>query len=95
MARVTFLIDNTTVDAPKGSNLGDVATDANATIPFSCRDGTCGTCLIAIKRGGEHLKPAEEKEKDTLAIYGGEEGTHRLCCQCTVQSDGDIDVDLP
>jgi len=95
MTRITFFQDNITVDAANGSNLGDVAVEANATLPFSCRDGTCGTCLIEIKRGADNLSPAEEKERATLAIYGGEEGKHRLACQCTVTGTGDVDVDLP
>jgi ferredoxin len=93
MPTVQFLQDDLTVTVAEGSNLGDVATDANALIPFSCRDGTCGTCIIEIKRGRNHLTEPTEKEKVTLAIYGGEEGKHRLACQCRVH--GDVTVDLP
>lgn len=93
MPRVTFLQDDITVDATDGENLGDVADRANATIPFACRDGTCGTCLIEIKRGANNLSPANDKEKTTLTIYGGDETKHRLGCQCCVH--GDVDIDLP
>lgn len=93
MPTVKFLQDDMSVEVPDGSNLGDIAVDANATLPFSCRDGTCGTCLIEVKRGAKHLSESQEKEKATLAIYGGDETKHRLACQCAVH--GDVDVDLP
>jgi ferredoxin len=93
MPRVTFLQDDLTVDVADGENLADVTDRAGAMIPFSCRDGTCGTCLIEIKRGMKNLNEPSEKEKTTLAIYGGDETKHRLACQCAVH--GDVDVDLP
>jgi 2Fe-2S ferredoxin len=95
MPKVTFLQDGVTLDAADGEPLADVAERASATIPFSCRDGTCGTCLIEVKRGASSLSSASEKEKTTLAIYGGDESKHRLTCQCRVVGDDDIDVDLP
>ena len=93
MPTVNFLQDGASIAATNGENLADVADRANSLIPFSCRDGTCGTCLIEVKRGMSNLGPAKEKEKTTLAIYGGDDTKHRLACQCTVH--GDVDIDLP
>lgn len=95
MAKIVFLQDGIATDAQAGEQLADVVDRAGALVPFSCRDGTCGTCLIEVKRGGENLNAALEKEKETLAIYGGDENKHRLCCQCVIERDGDIDINLP
>jgi len=54
-------------------------------IPFSCMNGTCGSCLSRVISGGEKLGPLNEKEKE----FGLEDTTQRLVCQCKI-SDGKV-----
>jgi ferredoxin len=90
MAKVTFVSDNKSMDVEPGTPLVDVADKTQASIPFSCRNGICGTCLIKIKSGMENLSPKEDKEKTTLELFGATP-QNRLACQCKV--NGDVEVE--
>jgi ferredoxin len=92
VARVTFAMDELTVEASEGELLHAVSDRAGASIPFGCKNGNCGTCLVQVTSGQEALNPPSEDEKTTLAIYGGS-AEHRLACQCRV--NGDLTVDSP
>ncbi len=84
--------ENRTVPANEDETLEQVADRENIGIPFGCKNGICGTCIIKIDRGMEHLSPKEPKERNTLEMFGaGEE--HRLACQCHVH--GDVDINEP
>lgn len=51
---------------------------------FGCRQGGCGTCLIEVKSGVEHLSPPTKMERATLArLKAGEKC--RLACQAAVK----------
>lgn len=45
-------------------------------VPFGCRDGICGTCMIDIVEGSENLNELNQKEKDLER-----DRDHRLACQ--------------
>ena len=49
-------------------------------IPFSCKDGTCATCMVEIKEGMENLSEMNDKEKNM-----GLEEPYRLACQCKIK----------
>ncbi len=51
-------------------------------IPFACEEGVCGTCVIEIEEGMDHLSDFTEEERDFL----GEQDTERLACQCRIKS---------
>lgn len=89
MPTVRFLDDNIETDAQKGENLRVIAKRAGASLPFGCEQGICGTCLIDVKTGAEHVSPVEDQEKETLDAMGAEPG-QRLACQCRAQ--GDINI---
>ena len=50
-------------------------------IPFGCKDGICGTCIINVDEGNENLSEKNEKEKDMLPDNDNE----RLACQCKIK----------
>ena len=56
-------------------------------VPFSCKDGTCGTCMIDVVKGEENLTELTEKEEDL-----GRDRTHRLACQCRI-NQGEMKFD--
>jgi ferredoxin len=86
MPTVIMKSDNKTVQCEPGTPLIDVCKRENASVPFSCQNGVCGTCIIKVNSGLENLSPIEEKEKNTLQMFGaGPE--HRLACQCKVNGD--------
>ncbi len=51
-------------------------------IPFGCRNGNCGTCIIDVKEGMENLSERNVKE-DAMGL----DGDYRLACQCKIKSD--------
>ncbi len=51
-----------------------------AGVPFACTEGVCGTCVIEVVEGMEHLSPVTQEEKDFL----GEQEIERLACQCKI-----------
>lgn len=84
MARIKF--ENKTIGIPDGSEIKETCEDLG--VPFNCKNGTCGTCIIEVTHGKDNLSPLNEKEK----MLGLDE-THRLACQCRIKS-GDIDIDF-
>lgn len=55
-----------------------------AGIPFACRDGICGTCIVEVVEGDECLSKRNELEID----FFGFEGKERLSCQCRILKEG-------
>lgn len=72
----------------------DAALDAQITLPYSCKSGTCGTCKARLLTGKTHYPDGQpgllsEKEIDDGLV---------LLCQCCADSDLEIlarEVDLP
>lgn len=56
-------------------------------VPFSCTEGNCGTCLVRVLRGMEHLKPLNEQE-DIFGLHANE----RLLCQARVSPEAPEDA---
>ena len=52
-----------------------------AGVPFCCKEGICGTCLVEVEEGMEYLSDFTDEEKD----YLGEVGAERLACQCKIK----------
>ncbi|MBI2415688.1 MAG: (2Fe-2S)-binding protein [Candidatus Kerfeldbacteria bacterium] len=91
MPKVTFIADNKIVEAEAGELMREVCQRNDFTIPFGCENGVCGTCLISIKEGADHLTEPTNQEKETLDVIMAYPD-QRLGCQCQVQ--GDVTFDL-
>lgn len=87
MAKIIFDDLNETVDVQDGSPLEK--TCRNAGVPFNCTDGLCGTCVITILDGMEHLSKYNVAESDFL----GDIDCQRLACQCSIKN-GTVKVRL-
>lgn len=64
-----------------------VAQCEDSGVPFACTEGVCGTCVVEVIEGNDHLSPFTEEEEDFL----GNEGCERLACQCRIQK-GDVKI---
>lgn len=87
MPKVTFVTDNLTVEVPKGAAIPDIVDRCEASLPFGCRKGSCGTCRVIIEAGMKNLNPMTEEENelfDNLTSVGKDE---RLGCQLKVYGD--------
>jgi 2Fe-2S ferredoxin len=104
MPKVTFVNEKRDIEVPEGANLREEALKAGIQMNFQpgpnmqtlsrylhCRGhGTCGTCLVLIKKGQEHLAPKSGWEKfrlGTMMATVGREEEARLACQATVKGD--------
>jgi ferredoxin len=63
----------------KDSAIQEICEEAG--VPFACTEGVCGTCVIEIIDGHEHLSECTQEEKDFL----GEQDRERLACQCKIR----------
>jgi ferredoxin len=72
---------------PYGANLSENLTIVNSPMLFGCRSGICGTCLIRVERGYEHLIPPGEEEREALEIYAPDNHEARLACQVSLIAD--------
>jgi 2Fe-2S ferredoxin len=69
------------VDAPEGGSLADLCDEHGASIPFSCRSASCGTCRIDVLEGADLLEPPKDDELDVLDIFADDSSRRRLTCQ--------------
>jgi len=83
--RVTFANDDLTIELPAGSSLPLAVQEAGASLPFGCRAGTCGTCVLHVVSGGEGLEEPGFVEEDTLQVVGVHDETARLGCQIVLR----------
>ena len=90
MPTITFKSDNKTADVNPGDPLIDACQRIGASIPFGCRNGICGTCIMKVNKGLENIAPMEEKEKNTLSMFGAGP-QNRLACQCKINGDVEIE----
>ena len=82
-AQVTFEDIGITVTVPAGTRLIEVSEKVGAGITYGCREGECGTCMMRIVAGHEHLaSPSVLEDKVLKENMAGRH--NRLACQCQV-----------
>ena len=82
-AQVTFEDIGVTVTVPAGTRLIEVSEKVGAGLTYGCREGECGTCMMKIVSGAEHLAaPSVLEDKVLKDIYAG--AADRLACQAQV-----------
>ncbi len=75
----TITIDGESHEIADGSEIMDACEDLG--VPFGCRAGMCGSCVITITAGIENLTPPTQAELDM-----GLGPNQRLACQASIQS---------
>ena len=86
MAKITFKKDNIVADVPAGTPLMKVCDEKGANVQFSCRSGSCLSCVVNIESGMQNLSPPTDVEKMTLEAFGCQPN-QRLACQVIVNGD--------
>ena len=64
--RVEIVNDFLAINVKPGSTIQDVVEASGSALPFGCRDGQCGTCLVTIEQGMEFISDLNEKEKKVI-----------------------------
>lgn len=80
MGKLIFTHSDETYDVADGAPITEACEEAG--VPFACTEGVCGTCVIEVKEGMEHLSPFTQEEEDFLGSLQNE----RLACQCRLKS---------
>lgn len=91
MPRIHFVNDGIIHEIAPGSSLGQAAMEAQASLPFGCRAGTCGTCVLQVVAGADTIAAPGFVEDDTLHVIGRHGNGRRLGCQI-ILGEGDLSV---
>ena len=82
-ANVTFADIGVTVTVPAGTRIIEISEKVGAGITYSCREGDCGTCMMKVIEGWEHLSDPSVLEDKVLRENYARKHT-RLACQAQV-----------
>jgi ferredoxin len=75
------------IELPQNSALTDLDEVQETVIPFGCRSGACGACVIEVLVGTQSLTKADDAERAFLVTLGYSGERFRLACQCRLQGD--------
>ncbi|MBI5273357.1 MAG: (2Fe-2S)-binding protein [Chlamydiia bacterium] len=78
MAKLIFEDNQEETELPDGAPIIEACEQAG--IPFACTEGVCGTCVVEVIEGMEHLSEFNQAEADFL----GDLDRERLACQCRI-----------
>ncbi|RXJ81562.1 2Fe-2S iron-sulfur cluster-binding protein [Arcobacter sp. F2176] len=84
--RVEIINDFLAINVKPGSTIQDVVEASGSALPFGCRDGECGTCVVEIEQGMEFISPINEKEVKVIKenCVGTATEKTRLSCQMKI-----------
>jgi ferredoxin len=102
MPKVVFVNEKKEIEVPAGANLREEARKAGIQVYkglaryLNCLGhGTCGTCRVLVKKGGDNLSPKGRLERFTLGrmlATIGHEDEMRLACRVQVLGDCSIET---
>lgn len=91
--RVEIINDFLAINVKPGATIQEIVERSGSGLPFGCRDGECGTCIVEVVGGMEYLSPKTEKE---IKVLSAVESTNknpnlRLSCQMKIaQANGHV-----
>lgn len=87
--RVEIMNDFLALNVKPGKTIQDIVEASGSALPFGCRDGECGTCVVTIESGMEYLSPITKKEVAVMKELNEANPKARLSCEMkVVQSNG-------
>ena len=82
--RVEIVNDFLAINVKPGKTIQDIVEASGSALPFGCRDGECGTCIVSIESGMEFLSDVTEKEKAVMKMLNESNPKARLSCQMKI-----------
>lgn len=82
--RVEIMNDFLAINVIPGKTIQDIVEASGSALPFGCRDGECGTCVVMIESGMDYMSPVTDKEKAVLKTLNESNPKARLACQMKV-----------
>ena len=94
MFKLTLMPQNLEVLLPANSSLTELEFELHRqdSIPFGCRSGACGACVIEVVRGAKALGARASSEANFLVRLGFDGEQFRLACQCRLEGDAVVSV---
>ena len=89
-AKITFPFTGEVCEVDYDDTLVDATFRFELPIRYRCERAVCTTCLIEVIEGAENLSPADDREKQTLAVIKAKPNW-RLACQVSVLGDVVLD----
>ncbi|MFJ6948986.1 2Fe-2S iron-sulfur cluster-binding protein [Streptomyces wuyuanensis] len=91
--KLTVMPEGVEIMLPAGSPLTDIEYETpDQLIPFGCRSGACGACVVEVVDGFDSLGEADPDETDFLEDLGRDDGNFRLACQCRLLDSATVRV---
>ena len=84
MAEIVFESDNISKQVADDSKVVTIADEIGASLPFGCREASCGACRLLVIEGMENLSDVNEDEIEVLGQDKVNEG-YRLGCQISIK----------
>jgi len=82
--RVEIINDFLALNVKPGKTIQDIVEASGSALPFGCRDGECGTCVVMIESGMEYLSPVTSKEVTVMKMLNESSPKARLSCQMKI-----------
>ena len=82
--RVEIMNDFLAINVIPGKTIQDIVEASGSALPFGCRDGECGTCVVMIESGMEYMSEITAKEIAVLKTLNETNPKARLACQMKV-----------
>ena len=80
MPKLKFEDTNEEIELEEDAPIAEYCEEAG--VPFACTEGVCGTCVVEVVEGAEHLSEPTQEEFDFL---GEDTCSERLACQCKIK----------
>ena len=94
MPKITVLPANKSADVAAGENLIDAGETAGVEMEAGCFNCSCGTCVVEVVSGMEHLEPPTPEELDVLDAWNRDPEKYRLACVTKFKS-GEVTIRQP
>lgn len=82
--RVEIINDFLAINVKPGKTIQDIVEASGSALPFGCRDGECGTCVVTIEAGMEFLSDVTAKEVTVMKMLNESSPKARLSCQMKI-----------
>jgi ferredoxin len=82
--RVEIMNDFLAINVKPGKTIQDIVEASGSALPFGCRDGECGTCVVSVESGMEFLSDMTDKEKAVMKMLNESNPRARLSCQMKI-----------
>ncbi len=82
--RVEIINDFLAINVIPGKTIQEIVEASGSALPFGCRDGECGTCVVSIESGMEFLSDVTDKEVTVMKMLNETSPKARLSCQMKI-----------